>query len=74
MTDQVYRVGDTTKYSYLDRYYGCVPLSSNEFTNTMDALAAAKKEAKRTKEDVTIWKIDSVVKFPEPDFTVEKLV
>lgn len=44
-----------------------------EFENYDDAVKAAKKQAEKTKEDVSIRKIASVVKFPEPVFEVETL-
>lgn len=54
----------------LDDVYGY----EKEFDNYEDAVAAAKKTANKTKEDVIIYSIDSVVKFPEADLEVEKVV
>lgn len=69
----------TTVIEANDRYdpWGskCFNLSvEKEFDNYDDAVVAAKKTAAKTKEDVTIYTVDSVVKFPVGDYTVEKVV
>ena len=45
----------------------------NSFEDHADAVRAAKKESHKQKEDIAIYKIDSVVRFPLDDYKVEKV-
>lgn len=49
-------------------------VAEQEFSTYDEAVAAAKKTARKTKEDVEIYSIHSVVKFPETDLEVETMV
>jgi hypothetical protein len=66
-------------YTYAGSTYSYTPmvreqLTEKEFDNYDDAVTAAKKTAMKTKEDVAIYTIDSIVKFPLADLEVEKVV
>ena len=71
-------VVSTAKFEYSDfsPYYVTTTGKSTfekEFDNYDDAVTAAKKTAAKLQEDVTIYTIDSVVKFPVDDYKVEKV-
>lgn len=71
MTTQKYRItGLNVAYRSMFVYDDLLSPGA-EFDNRDDAVAAAKKLASQRKDDVTIWKIDSVAKFPIPDVEIE---
>lgn len=67
--------------SYVDRSYNHYDLYGcrgnyaieTEYDKYDDAVEAAKKTASKTKEDVVIYKIASVVKFPTDNLKVVEL-
>lgn len=48
-------------------------IEETTFDNYDDAVSAAKRVAAYRKEDVSIWKIDSVATFPIPDIEIVKV-
>lgn len=67
MTTQKYKLDSNISYYSLCGNY----IPTTEFDTRDEAVAAAKKLASQRKDDVTIWKIDSVAKFPIPDVEIE---
>ena len=74
MTEKKYYTTITGEYDPYTLYYGGRSYShEKEFDSYEEAVKAAKKTAAKTKEDVLIYTVDSVVKFPEVDYEVEKV-
>ena len=79
---QKYFVNVSEKNIYYDPYSAYNRPSSytsdasieKEFDSYDEAVKAAKKEASKSKEDVVIYKIASVAKFPVDNIRIEEVV
>ncbi len=74
-TDVIVNTGAALTYSSFGGYVYSPnnTTTEKEFDTYDEAVTAAKKTSAKLREDVTIYTIDSVVKFPVDDYKVEKV-